>query len=138
MKTKSRLALSVFVLFFLLVFFLSPSTQAEGYLHTRGQDMVDDAGNVVLLRGVGLGNWLLPEGYMWKFGKEGDRPRKIEALVEAMIGPEAAEQFWLDFRRNYITEADICGLKMQPSICWKMPILLTMPFSVTSMPHPAR
>ena len=106
-KTKLRLALSASVLLFLLTFFLSASTHAEGYLYTRGQDMVDEDGNVIFLRGVGLGNWLLPEGYMWKFGKEGDRPRKIEALVEAMIGPEAAEQFWLEFRRNYITEADI-------------------------------
>ena len=106
-KTTSHLVLSVYILFFLLTFFLSASTQAGGYLHTRGQDMVDDDSNVVLLRGVGLGNWLLSEGYMWKFGKDGDRPRKIEALVEAMVGPEAAEKFWLDFRRNYITEADI-------------------------------
>ena len=106
-KTKSRLTLSVHILFLLLIFFLSPSTWAGGYLHTRSQDIVDAEGDTVLLRGVGLGNWLLPEGYMWKFGKEGDRPRKIEGLIEAMIGPEAAEQFWLDFRRNYITEADI-------------------------------
>jgi hypothetical protein len=106
-KTKFRFIQSIYILFFLLAFFLSPSTQADSFLHTRGQDIVDEEGNTVLLRGVGLGNWLLPEGYMWKFGKEGDRPRKIEALVEAMIGPEAAEQFWLDFRRHYITEADI-------------------------------
>ena len=108
MKTsKFQLNLSVYALVLLWVFFLSPSAQAEGYLRTQGQDIVDEQGNKVLLRGVGLGNWLLPEGYMWKFGKEGDRPRKIEALIEAMIGREAARHFWLDFRRNYITEADI-------------------------------
>lgn len=106
-KSKSRQALSAFILFFLLTLLCVPSVWGAGYLHTRGQDMVDEDGKVVLLRGVGLGNWLLPEGYMWKFGGEGDRPRKIEALIEAMIGPEAAERFWLDFRRNYITEADI-------------------------------
>lgn len=89
--------------------FLSCNTsQAEGgFLHTQGHDIVDEDGSKVLLRGVGLGNWLLPEGYMWKFGKDGDRPRKIEKIVEDLLGQKRAEQFWLDFRKNYITEADI-------------------------------
>ncbi len=80
---------------------------AEGFLHTRGEDIVDAQGQKVLLRGVGLGNWLLPEGYMWRFGKEADRPRKIEQLVHDLIGPQNAAQFWSDFRQNYITQADI-------------------------------
>lgn len=38
--------------------------QAAGFLHTHGVDIVDENGQKVILRGVGLGNWLLPEGYM--------------------------------------------------------------------------
>lgn len=83
------------------------AAQAQGFLHTQGQDMVDESGQKILLQGVGLGNWLLPEGYMWKFGENGDRPRKIEKLVSDLIGQEKADQFWLEFRKNYITEADI-------------------------------
>lgn len=44
------------------------------FLHTQGQDIVNARGEKILLRGVGLGNWMLPEGYMWKFGGQGDRP----------------------------------------------------------------
>src|SRR6266850_1697699 len=51
------------------------------FLRTQGQDVVNEQGEKILLRGVGLGNWMLPEGYMWKFGAQGDRPRKIETLV---------------------------------------------------------
>jgi aryl-phospho-beta-D-glucosidase BglC (GH1 family) len=93
----------------LLLCFLSCKTnpEANGFLHTQGHDIVDENGNKILLRGVGLGNWLLPEGYMWKFGKYGDRPRKIEKLIIKLIGEQKAEQFWLDFRKYYITEADI-------------------------------
>lgn len=77
------------------------------FLHTRGQDIVNENGDKVMLRGVGLGNWLLPEGYMWKFGNEADRPRRIEKIVSDLIGPENAKQFWTKFRKNYIAEADI-------------------------------
>jgi hypothetical protein len=77
------------------------------FLHTSGQDIVNESGKKIFLKGVGLGNWMLPEGYMWKFGALGDRPRKIERLVTDLIGPEAASRFWLSFRQHYITEADI-------------------------------
>jgi endoglucanase len=96
-----------FLVVLLIALAIPQVSEAAGFLKTQGQNMADDSGKIVLLRGVGLGNWLLPEGYMWKFGDQGDRPRKIEALVTELIGPEAAEKFWLNFRRNYITEADI-------------------------------
>ena len=37
---------------------------------------------LILLRGFGLGGWLLPEGYMWQMEGEYDRPRRIERLIE--------------------------------------------------------
>jgi endoglucanase len=77
------------------------------FLHTSGQNIVDESGKKIFLEGVGLGNWLLPEGYMWKFGALGDRPRKIEKVVTDLIGKEKAGAFWKTFRQNYITEADV-------------------------------
>ncbi len=73
-------------------------------LHVQGRDIVDRQGKRVLLRAVGLGNYLLPEGYMWKFGKNADRPRRIEKLIADMIGEKEAKKFWRQFRANYITE----------------------------------
>lgn len=88
--------------------FVTPQVSiAQGFLHTRGEDIVDDKGNKIFLQGVGLGNWMLPEGYMWKFHNKGDRPRKIENIVADLIGEENASVFWKEFRKNYITEADI-------------------------------
>jgi endoglucanase len=81
--------------------------KAAGFLHTRAQDIVDENGNKIMLRGVGLGNWMLPEGYMWRFGDEGDRPRKIEKIVADLAGPEYAKHFWTEYRKDYITEDDI-------------------------------
>ncbi|KAA3610435.1 MAG: glycoside hydrolase family 5 protein [Calditrichaeota bacterium] len=95
------------VVFSLFLASCDPIVEDNNFLHVSGHEMVDGAGNTVFLRGVGLGNWLLPEGYMWKFGPDGDRPRKIEKIVSDLIGKEKADQFWKDFREYYITEDDI-------------------------------
>src|ERR1035441_5180031 len=58
--TYRRTNLSVFSS---IVFALLPLTMsAAGFLHTQAQDIVDEHGSKIMLRGVGLGNWLLPEG----------------------------------------------------------------------------
>ncbi len=100
--------LITFVLIIVSCCHLQAQSQANlTFLHTSGQDMVNEQGEKVYLKGVGLGNWMLPEGYMWKFGGDGDRPRKIEKVVEDLIGKEKANEFWKNYRRDYITEADI-------------------------------
>lgn len=78
-----------------------------GYVRASGKKLVNGAGKEILLRGVGFGSWLLPEGYMWKFPGEGDRPRKIERMVRDLIGPEQAALFWDLYYDTYIGEADI-------------------------------
>jgi hypothetical protein len=95
------------IIAFLFPLLLSRGGSTPTFLHTQGQDIVNENGEKIMLRGVGLGNWLLPEGYMWKFGSEGDRPRRIEKLVSDLIGPENAKRFWTEFRKNYISEKDI-------------------------------
>jgi aryl-phospho-beta-D-glucosidase BglC (GH1 family) len=63
------------------------------------------------LRGINLGNWLVPEGYM--FGLDGGpaSPREIETFFSELIGPAEAAQFWQAYREAYITEEDIHFLR---------------------------
>lgn len=95
------------IITFLTLAFLMLPVSAQTFLRTRGVDMVDENGRKILLQGVGLGNWMLPEGYMWKFEGKADRPRNIEKLVVDLIGEEESALFWKEFRKRYITEADI-------------------------------
>jgi hypothetical protein len=81
-------------------------TVRTGLVRAEGSQLVDDQGPL-LLRGVGLGNWLLAEGYMWRFGDEQSSPRQIEARIESLVGADAAAVFWRRFRDVFITEADI-------------------------------
>ena len=115
----------VFILAALLLSCQKPP-EPSAYLRTDGQKIVDGNGQEIFLRTVGLGNWLLPEGYMWKFGVDGDRPRKIEKLISDMIDEEKAETFWQQFRQHYITEADIARIKelgfngVRPAMNWRL------------------
>ncbi|WP_019006545.1 cellulase family glycosylhydrolase [Cohnella laeviribosi] len=81
--------------------------EAEGWVRAVGKKLVNGRGEELILRGVGLGSWLLPEGYMWKLPEGGDRPRRIERLVEDLVGPEEASVFWKTYRDRYIAEDDI-------------------------------
>lgn len=76
-----------------------------GFVRAEGTQLVDDRGPL-LLRGVGLGNWLLAEGYMWRFGDDMSSPRQIEARIAGLVGEEAADAFWRRFRDAFVTERD--------------------------------
>ncbi len=105
-----KIALFIVLTTTLLVSCTVKSTKEESqltFLHVQGVDIVNDKGEKILLKGVGLGNWFLPEGYMWRFGQYGDRPRRIEKLVSDLIGSASADSFWHTYRRDYVTERDI-------------------------------
>lgn len=91
------------------------------YLYTKKTDMVCNE-EKVLLRGMGLGNWLLPEGYMWKFYTKCDRPRRIEGLISHLCGDDYAGSFWKKYYDNYITEKDIEWIKAQGLNSVRIPV----------------
>lgn len=82
----------------------------DGFVHAHAGRLVDGSGRELVLRGVGLGNWMLPEGYMWHFGPGAESPREIEALVERLLGIDSAAAFWARFRDAFISEADIARI----------------------------
>lgn len=89
---------------------LDRKREVTGFVRADGTVLRNGAGEEIILRGVGFGSWLLPEGYMWKFPKEGDRPRKIEGMIERLIGKEKAGQFWSSYYYRYIAEEDIARI----------------------------
>ena len=85
----------------------SQPSEVHGALHAQGKDIVDEAGKVVVLKGFGLGGWLVPEGYMLGSPAGQDSPRGIRAAIEAKIGVEKAADFFATYQKNYVTRADI-------------------------------
>jgi aryl-phospho-beta-D-glucosidase BglC (GH1 family) len=97
-------------LLFVSVFCRPACAGTTGFVSTRGSEIVDPEGKPLLLRGVNLGNWLVPEGYMFKF-KHASSPRKIHEVISELVGPAEAQAFWRDFRDSYITRDDIRLIK---------------------------
>ncbi len=93
----------------LSLFLISNISFSTGnFIKTGGKVLIDSSGKEFFIRGINLGNWLLPEGYMWQFSSTTfDRPRRVEKLIIELIGEEKANIFWKNYRDNYITEKDI-------------------------------
>lgn len=83
-----------------------PCAQAKDFLRTQGTRIVDEAGKPVILRGMGLGGWMLQEGYMLDIDGVGTQ-RSIHARIADLIGPEKTEAFYQAWRDNHTTRADI-------------------------------
>lgn len=95
-----------FVLFFLLFGFSISSSDQIRYFRTKGQEIIDPDGKPFLIRGTNLGNWLVPEGYMFRL-RNVNSPRLINETFTELMGPAEMKKFWNDFLDRYITEEDI-------------------------------
>jgi endoglucanase len=80
------------------------------FIHAQGARLVDGHGADFAIKGINLGNWLVPEGYMFKF-KHALSPSEIDGLFETLLGTEGAARFWEKFREIYITKEDIDFIK---------------------------
>lgn len=76
------------------------------YAYVEGKEIYSPQGELLHLTGVNLGNWLMPEGYMFKL-QDCNSPRKIDQAIRELIGNSATTAFWDAFLDNYVTEADI-------------------------------
>ena len=80
--------------------------EAQSFLRADGTRIVNEEGEPVILRGMGLGGWVLQEGYMLQLGELGQQ-HVIRARIADLIGEEKTEAFYRAWRANYTTKADI-------------------------------
>jgi endoglucanase len=88
----------------------SINAQTNTFISVRGKEIIGPDGKNFLIRGTNLGNWLVPEGYMFKF-KNANSPRLINQVLAELIGPDATADFWQKWLDNYITQQDIQYIK---------------------------
>jgi endoglucanase len=87
-----------------------PAAAQSDPVRIEGKNFIatDAAGKsrALAIKGINLGNWLTPEGYMFKF-KETRAPRHIYEAFERLLGRDGARAFWAEFRSRYVTREDI-------------------------------
>ena len=98
------------------------NSRVKGFLRAEGMTTVNAAGEEVLLRGWGAGNWTNPEGFMLGIGTGymGDSmnpglalPRRFTSgrtmtqVIRDLCGSEYARRFWPRWWLNHLGEADI-------------------------------
>jgi aryl-phospho-beta-D-glucosidase BglC (GH1 family) len=103
-KIYSHLMVVIF-----LIFISSIKSHAQGFLRTDGKKIINDNGNV-LLRGMGLGGWMLQEGYMLKIPGEGQQ-HKLRERIAALLSAEQTQEFYDTWLSNHTRKIDIDSMK---------------------------
>ena len=76
-------------------------------LKTEGKKIVNEKGENIQLRGMGLGGWMLQEGYMLKTADFAGPQYKIKEKIAELIGVDGMNQFYKAYLKNGITKQDI-------------------------------
>lgn len=91
-------------------FLLSQFGTAQGFLKSQGQKIVNQKGDNVYLKGLGLGGWMLQEGYMLKTADFAGPQYKIKEKISEVTGEEGKNEFYKAYLKNGVTKKDIDSL----------------------------
>lgn len=95
----------------ILLIFLVASASPIGFLKVQGKKIVDGTGQEFYLKGMGLGGWLLQEGYMMHTSSFANAQWQIRQKITELIGEANTEIFYETWRRNFIRKIDIDSIK---------------------------
>ena len=94
------------IILFTLCFFSLSSSYSQGFLKVKDKHLENDSSKNYILRGMGLGGWMLQEGYMFHLGFLGQQHKIKEKIVD-LIGKSDADIFYKNWLKNHTQEADI-------------------------------
>lgn len=99
------------LLFHLLLIIVGQyKTNAQGFLKVSGTQIVNEKGQNIIFRGVGLGGWMLQEGYMLQLSGLGMQHR-IRAQMAELIGEDSTRTFYNAWLANHTRRIDIDSMK---------------------------
>ena len=124
-----------YILTFVFTFYLVLSGDfvlGQGFLRVRGKQIVNEKGENVLRRGIGLGGWMLQEPYMLQLSHAAGTQNEIKLKISELIGQKNCEEFYTRYLNNMITEKDIEALKKWGFNSIRLPMhfnLFTLPIN---------
>ena len=95
----------------ILLLIISFNTFSQG-LKTNQDKIVDENGREIILRGMGLGGWMLMEGYMMQSSDVADTQHEFRERLIELMGIEKTNNFFNSWHQNHVTKADIDSLSV--------------------------
>jgi endoglucanase len=115
-------SIKLYIKLFALIILFSSISVTQGYLKVSGTKIVNDKNEEVILRGMGLGGWHVPEGYMFGMSDFANAAWEIRNKIVEVVGPQNADTFFTAFRANFVTRKDIERLAQQGFNSVRMPM----------------
>ena len=122
---------------FIFVFTSTAEVASQHRLSTDGPNIVNESGETVLLRGMGLGGWMLQEGYMLQTAGFANAQFEIRNKIELLIGEAATDEFYTAWLQNHVTKTDIDSMKAWGFNSVRLPMhynLFTLPIEDEPVP----
>lgn len=120
------------------IIFLSESDLlSQGFLKVKGKQIINEKGENVLLRGIGLGGWMLQEPYMLQLSEVAYAQHDIKTRISSLIGEKNTEKFYKRYLKNMVTKRDIDSLKKWGFNSVRLPMhynLFTLPVEKEPVP----
>lgn len=119
------------------LFFFSLTLTAQGFLARQGKHIVNENGDTIILKGMGLGGWMLQEGYMLQTAGFANPQHQIREKIEELIGKEDTDQFYEAWLANHVRKIDIDSLKSWGFNSVRLPMhynLFTLPIEEEPIP----
>ena len=116
---------------------MSFNADAQGFLKARGTAIKDEKGNEVILRGMGLGGWMLQEPYMLKLSGTATAQYDIRKKITALVGEKNTAKFYDAWLANHCTRTDIDSLAAWGFNSVRLPMhynLYTLPIEKEPVP----
>lgn len=85
------------------------SLYSQGFLKQKGKAIVNGKGDTIILRGMGLGGWMLQEGYMFRLSNLGQQHRIKEKITD-VAGADKASYFYEQWLIHHTTKRDMDSL----------------------------
>jgi len=102
---------SLFPLLILFVLFTQVHVNAQGFLHRQDKKIVNGSGQEIFLKGIGLGGWLVQEGYMLHTSSFANAQWEIREHIQDLVGEANTDLFYQTYRDNYVRKPDIDSIK---------------------------
>mgnify|MGYP006289927645 FL=1 len=90
---------------------LPKSLKAQGFMHAEGKKIVDQKGAPFIIRSMGIGSWMLMEGYHMKTSGIADTQNEFEEKLTKLTSKSFKDTFYRSWLSNHFNEKDLIALK---------------------------